>query len=113
LTDKEKRTKITEIINHEEQGEGSKQILDGISNVNKITRQVKSGNEEMLEGNKEVMTESHNMEKMTQKITNGMNEMTSGADQVNIAVNHVNEINVKNRQAIDSLIQEVSRFKVE
>jgi len=30
-----------------------------------------------------------------------------------VAVNHVNEISVKNRQAIDILIKEVERFKVE
>jgi methyl-accepting chemotaxis protein len=97
----------------EEQGEGSKQILDGISNVNEITRKVKTGSEEMLNGSKEVMTESQNLEKATQEITGGMNEMASGADQVNVAVNHVNEISVKNREGIDALLQEVSRFKVE
>jgi methyl-accepting chemotaxis protein len=59
------------------------------------------------------MNESQNLEKMTQEITGGMNEMASGADQVNVAVNHVNEISAKNRQAIDALIEEVSRFKVE
>jgi hypothetical protein len=41
-----------------------------------------------------------------------MNEMASGAKQVNIAVHHVNEICVKNREMIGSLMQEVSRFKV-
>jgi methyl-accepting chemotaxis protein len=42
-----------------------------------------------------------------------MNEMSNGADQINIAVNNVNEMTVKNRDAIDALIKEVSRFKVE
>ncbi|MCL2277733.1 MAG: methyl-accepting chemotaxis protein [Treponema sp.] len=97
----------------QEQGEGSKQILDGIANVNQITRQVKSSSIEMLDGAKEVIQESDNLEKATQEITLGMNEMASGADQINIAVNHVNNISIKNREAIDVLIKEVSRFKVE
>jgi len=97
----------------EEQGEGSKQVLHGVSSLNDITQQVKSGSEEMLEGSKEVMKESHNLEKVTQEITGGMNEMASGADQMNIAVHHVNEISGKNRDAIDALLKEVSRFKVE
>jgi methyl-accepting chemotaxis protein len=42
-----------------------------------------------------------------------MNEMASGAEQVNIAVNNVNEISVQNRDGINALIKEVSRFKVE
>jgi methyl-accepting chemotaxis protein len=96
----------------EEQGEGSKQILEGIGEVNEITRQVKSGSNEMLEGAKEVIQESNNLEKATQEITSGMNEMASGAEQINVAVNHVNEISGKNREGIDALIREVSRFKV-
>jgi methyl-accepting chemotaxis protein len=58
------------------------------------------------------MNESRNLEKITQEITGGMNEMASGADQVNVAVHNVNDISNKNREAIDNLIQEVSRFKV-
>ena len=97
----------------EEQGVGSRQILSGVEEVNEITRQVKSGSEEMLDGSKEVIEESNNLEKATQEITSGMNEMASGADQINVAVNHVNEISVKNREDIALLIKEVSRFKVE
>jgi methyl-accepting chemotaxis protein len=97
----------------EEQGEGSKQVLGGVSNVMDITRQVKGSSEEMLSGSKEVMHESQNLERVTQEITGGMNEMASGAEQVNIAVHNVSEISGKNRDAIDSLMQEVSRFKVD
>jgi methyl-accepting chemotaxis protein len=97
----------------EEQGEGSKQVLQGVGNVNVLTQQVKSSSEEMLEGSKEVMKESLNLERVTQEITGGMKEMTSGADQVNIAVNHVNEISARNREGIETLMREVSRFKVE
>jgi len=97
----------------EEQGQGSKQILEGIGNVNEITRQVKSSSEEMLEGAQQVIQESQNLEKATQEITSGMNEMATGADQINVAVNHVNEISGKNREGIDILVKEVSRFKVD
>jgi methyl-accepting chemotaxis protein len=50
---------------------------------------------------------------VTQEITNGMNEMASGADQINVAVTQVNSISGENKQNIDILVQEVSRFKVE
>jgi len=97
----------------EEQGEGSKQLLKSAGGLNEITQKVKSGSEEMLEGSQEVMKESRNLEQVTQEITGGMNEMASGADQINIAVNRVNQISTKNRESIDSLMREVSRFKVE
>ena len=96
----------------EEQGEGSKQILNSVSEVNDITRKVTSGSNEMLEGAKEVIQESHNLEKATQEITSGMSEMATGADHINMAVHHVNDISVKNREGINVLIKEVSRFKV-
>jgi methyl-accepting chemotaxis protein len=34
-------------------------------------------------------------------------------EQINIAVNHVNEISGKNREGIETLLREVSLFKVE
>jgi methyl-accepting chemotaxis protein len=97
----------------EEQGQGSKQILGAIGQLNEITQQVKGGSTEMLEGSREVIHESKNLEKVTQEISGGMNEMASGTEQINIAVHRVNEITGKNRENIDLLIKEVSRFKVE
>jgi methyl-accepting chemotaxis protein len=67
----------------------------------------------MLEGSKEVILESKNLEKVTQEITGSMNEMAVGTEQINVAVHHVNEISGRNRENIDILVREVSRFKVE
>jgi methyl-accepting chemotaxis protein len=97
----------------EEQSVGSQQILEVIGQLNEITQQVKSGSDEMLEGSKEVIQEGKNLELVTEEITNGMNEMATGADQINIAVNRVNEISGQNKDNIDVLVKEVSRFKVE
>jgi methyl-accepting chemotaxis protein len=97
----------------EEQGEGSKQILSSIGGLNEITGQVKSSSEEMLEGAKQVITESHNLERQTEEITSGMNEMAQGANEINTAVNQVNDISSKNRDGIDTLMKEVSKFKVD
>ncbi|MCL2761828.1 MAG: methyl-accepting chemotaxis protein [Treponema sp.] len=97
----------------EEQGAGSKQILEGVSNVNETTRLVRNGSQEMLSGSKEVIQESTNLEKITQEITGGINEMASGADQMNMAINRVSDICNMNRRNIDLLVKEIARFKVE
>jgi methyl-accepting chemotaxis protein len=97
----------------EEQNTWSQQILEAISQLNEITQQVKSGSVEMLEGSREVIQESKNLELVTQEITNGINEMAAGADQINVAINRVNAISGDNKDNIDSLVQEVSKFKVE
>ena len=97
----------------EEQGVGSKQILQAISHLNEITRQVKDGSGQMLDGSREIIAEGRNLESATQEITAGMTEMAKGADQINTSVNEVNEISGQNKEIIDNLIVAVSRFKVE
>jgi methyl-accepting chemotaxis protein len=97
----------------EEQGIGSKQILESIAELNDITNTVKHGSEEMLTGSQEIAKESRNLEHATQEIANGMSEMALGADQINIAIHDVDSISRKNKETIDVLAQEVSRFKVE
>jgi methyl-accepting chemotaxis protein len=42
-----------------------------------------------------------------------MNEMTTGAGQINMVVSRVNEISGYNKENIDALVGEVSKFKVE
>ena len=97
----------------EEQGSGSKQILDSIGQLNDITKQLKDGSEQMLEGSREVITESRNLEKVSVEITAGMTEMTKGAEQISIAVNEVNEISGQNKEIINNLMVTISKFKVE
>jgi methyl-accepting chemotaxis protein len=95
----------------EEQGQGSKQIMDAVSRLNEITGGVKEGSAEMNTGSKEVIAVSRTLESITQEITSGMNEMASGADQINDAVNRVNEISRRNRNDIGELIREVDHFR--
>jgi methyl-accepting chemotaxis protein len=97
----------------EEQSAGSREILEVIGQLNGITQMVKGGSEKMLEGSKEIITEGKNLEMVTVEITNGMSKMATGADQINIAITQVNEISGQNKETIDALVQEVSRFKVE
>jgi len=96
----------------EEQGHGSTLLLSVTTNVNNITRQVQDDADEMRAGAQEVIRESKSLEKSNEEITTGMNEMSNSADQISSAVNHVNMISGKNREAIDTLIEEVALFKV-
>jgi methyl-accepting chemotaxis protein len=97
----------------EDQGHGSRQILESVSRLNELTKMVEHGSIEMLAGSKDVITESRNLEKATVEISNGMNEMAGGAGQINFAVNQVSEISKTNKASIDALFAEVSKFKVE
>jgi len=96
----------------EEQGHGSKQVLQMSTLVSEITQQVKGGSQQMREGSREVIQETQNLERATQEITNGMNEMAAGADQINRAVSTVNDLTGKTKENISSLVRVVSQFKV-
>jgi methyl-accepting chemotaxis protein len=97
----------------EEQGAGSKQILEAIGRLNEATQMVKDCSQGMLEGSRQVIEESKSLELATQEISNGMNEMAVGSDQINVSMNHVNIISENNKENIDVLVKEVSKFKVE
>jgi methyl-accepting chemotaxis protein len=97
----------------EEQGIGSKAILESIDQLNEITGEVKESAQEMLHGSYEVIQESKTLEGITSEIGDGMQEIASGAEQIDTAVNQVNDISIENKNRIEQLIHEVSRFKVE
>ncbi|MDR1179434.1 MAG: methyl-accepting chemotaxis protein [Spirochaetales bacterium] len=97
----------------EEQGTGSKQILDAIGQLNNTTQLVKDGSTSMLEGSEQVIHEGKNLELVTQEIASGMNEMASASEQINVTVTRINGISGQNKENIDILIREVSKFKVE
>jgi methyl-accepting chemotaxis protein len=52
------------------------------------------------------------MEAATEEITHGINEMASGAEQINTAITKINELSGNNKESIDSLVAEITKFKV-
>jgi methyl-accepting chemotaxis protein len=96
----------------EEQQTGGQQVLDVIARLNDITQQVRDGSSNMLKGSKKIITESDNLERLTSEVSNGVIEMSKGANQVNAAVDRVNNLSNDNKEHIDTLVNEISKFKV-
>lgn len=96
----------------EKQSQSSKQIHESVDRLNELTQMVKNGSTEMLRGSKEIITESRNLEKATVEISTGMNEMANDAEKINMVVNHVEKISKTNKDCIETLFAEVSKFKV-
>jgi methyl-accepting chemotaxis protein len=93
-----------------------KSITKPIANIASVTDTlVKNGKnvKSLLEASEVGRTGLQEVAQNIQEIASSMDEMASGSDQINTAVNHVNEISGKNREAIDHLTREVSWFKVE
>jgi methyl-accepting chemotaxis protein len=97
----------------EEQGQGSKQILEAIARLNELTRNVKGSSAEMMEGGKQIIKESKNLELVTQEISGKTNNMAAETGQIEAAVARVNQISSQNKEYINILALAVSKFKVE
>ena len=107
---KDMSNRLTEAMR--EQENGSREVLTAIKSINTVTIEVQAGSEEMLKGGEGVAIEMRKLDDLTRIITDSMNEMASGAVQINNAVQEVSEITQKNKQSIEALASEVSKFKV-
>ena len=66
----------------------------------------------MLKGGEGVAEEMRKLDNLTRIITDSMNEMVAGTTQINNAMQEVNELTQQNKQSIESLVNEVSQFKI-
>ena len=107
---KEMSQRLTEAMH--EQENGSREVLTAIKDINAVTNEVQIGSSEMLHGSEGVAREMEKLDGLTRVITDSMNEMAAGAVQITNAVQEVADITHKNKDSIDSLVQEVGQFKV-
>ena len=112
LVEKTKTMEHTIMDAMSDQNEGNKKILHTMDVINNITHQVQNISQEMLMGSNMVSSEMDKLADMTDTIAGSMNEMAAGASQINIAVQDVNDISQKNKQSIETLSNEVNKFKV-
>jgi methyl-accepting chemotaxis protein len=96
----------------EEQGAGSKSILESISSLNEITGEVTGSARAMGDRSQEIIKESRALEAITREINDGMQAMAAGTEQISRAVKRVDDISLYNKTQIETLISEISRFKV-
>ena len=107
---KDMSARLTEAMRQQENG--SKEVLTAMQAINAVTTEVQAGSEEMLKGGEQVAAEMRKLDDLTRIISESMNEMAAGSIQINNAVQEINEITQKNKQSIEALASEVSKFKV-
>ncbi|MDR1373758.1 MAG: methyl-accepting chemotaxis protein, partial [Treponema sp.] len=96
----------------EEQETGGKNILDAVSRLNEVTGEVCRASEDMTAECREILRQSDNLEGLTRKIDGEINEISIGSDQINSTVIHINGISEKNKANINTLVEEMAKFKV-
>lgn len=107
---KNKSAELTAAMN--EQAKGSREVLTAIKNISQVTNKVQGGSAEMLLGWQSVQKEMKQLDKLTETVKSAMDEMARGVSEVNKAVRYVDSMSLKNSEAISSLEEELSKFKV-
>jgi methyl-accepting chemotaxis protein len=96
----------------EEQGAGSRSILEAVTKLNSVTDLVQRASAEMAAESKEVLKHSGRLKDSTAEVAGGMDEMAGNADQIVSAVIRAKEISMENMQNISDLNEEIAKFKV-
>ena len=97
----------------EEQGEGSRQILEAINYLNTVTSKVRKESSDMTTESREVQNQSGELKTITAEVAGSMDEMTSSADEISGAITRVQEISHENNENIETLSNDIAKFKVD
>jgi methyl-accepting chemotaxis protein len=95
-----------------EQETGGRSILEAISRLHEVAGAVCQDSEGMTAECKAVLTQSANLEGLTRSVDEEINEIAGNSNQINGAVSRINEISEKNKSNINTLVEEVAKFKV-
>jgi methyl-accepting chemotaxis protein len=96
----------------EEQEVGNRQILEAVTRLKELSDVVRSEAENIACEGRDAVAESKTLERVTAEIERGMNEAASGAQMINSALKRISQISSGNKNSIDTLSEEVMKFKV-
>jgi len=95
----------------DEQDTAGSAIWDLIHEINDITDVVRSNSNEMLEGGEKIIEETTRLSAITQEVKSSMEEVDSQVSYINDATEDSLKLATNNKERIDNLVEEVSKFK--
>jgi len=93
-----------------EQRTGNKQVLDAISNVNELTREVSAHSGEMKIGSLQINAEMEHLAQITALLKNAMNEVAQAITVINAALMEIQNTAKRNNASVESLDSEIQKF---
>ena len=93
-----------------EQRTGNKQVLDAISNVNELTREVSAHSSEMKIGSLQINAEMEHLAQITALLKNAMNEVAQAITVINAALMEIQNTAKRNNASVESLDSEIQKF---
>ena len=103
---------MTETLNGlQEISVGNSQIIESITQLNKLTEEVGSSSKGMKAGTGEVESSIKSIFAISTENRNGIAEIANGTGEISKAIQRLAELSVSNSSTIDALEKELSRFK--
>ncbi|MDR2898012.1 MAG: methyl-accepting chemotaxis protein, partial [Spirochaetaceae bacterium] len=97
----------------EEQGIGSRHILEAITRLNAVTGEVERSSSEMAKTSSEALKQTGILRRVNKDVEESMDDMTASSDVITAAVTKIHGISRENKDNINLLSTEIARFKVE
>ena len=95
-----------------EQSKAGKEVLVSMQDINAVTHSVQQGSAEISSGSEKVMDEVRKLDKVTHILQNRMEEIASNFMKINNSIYEVKSFTGKNKESIDRLVGEISKFRV-
>jgi methyl-accepting chemotaxis protein len=96
----------------EEQAQGSKQVLEALSELNRITTEVRDGSKVMRERNSSILDQARNLSKQSEDLKGMMETMDNHGGQIHASVQEIAQIAQRNEEELRVLIRETAVFKI-
>ncbi|MDR0448158.1 MAG: methyl-accepting chemotaxis protein [Treponema sp.] len=95
----------------EKQETGSRSLAEITEALKNITGNVRDGSAEMLDGSRKITESGTTLESLTANVLKGIAEIAGGIDQINTEVLKIQEISKQNKNSIDDLLSEMTKFR--
>jgi len=91
---------------------GNVQITQALTDLNKLTEDVKNAGKQMRVGTGQIQTSFHDIVAIAQENKQGIEEMSSGVGSITEAISYLSELSVENTENLGSLEKEIAKFTV-
>lgn len=97
----------------EEQDAGGSEVLTAIRDINDITNNIQTYSEEILNNSNEITQEMVSLNDITQDLNKRIDDISRDTKHIAEGTKENRDISIKNEESISSLLQEISRFKID
>ena len=95
-----------------EQAEGSKQVLEALENMQKITVEIRDGSTEMNQGTETIIKEMSRLAEIAQKVQNSSRDIANAVEQISSSISGISDDSKLTEKSVGDLQTLAGKFKL-